>query len=61
MAYNELDTRYSSGQLRVLAFAPTFQKHPLEEKTYAAGILSICKPSFEYDLLTRPVLQRAAM
>jgi hypothetical protein len=35
-AYNELDTRYSSGQLRVLAFAPSFAKVPLEEKTYAA-------------------------
>ena len=36
VAYNELDTRYSSGQLRVLAFAPTFAKYPLEEKTFAA-------------------------
>jgi hypothetical protein len=35
-AYNELDTRYSSGQLRVLAFAPNFDKNPVEEKTYAA-------------------------
>jgi len=36
VAYNELDTRYSSGQLRVLAFAPTFAKYPLEEKTFAS-------------------------
>ena len=35
-AYNELDSRYSSGQLRVLSFAPTFAKFPLETKTYAA-------------------------
>ena len=35
-AYNELDSRYSSGQLRVLAFPPTFAKLPLEEKTFAA-------------------------
>ena len=47
MAYNELDTRYSSGQLRVLAFPPSFSKYPLEEKTYAAegGNLTIkCRP-----------------
>ena len=46
-AYNELDTRYSSGQLRVLAFAPTFAKYPLEEKTYAAekgNITLRCRP-----------------
>ncbi len=36
VAYNELNTRYSSSQLRVLAFAPTFAKYPLEEKTFAA-------------------------
>ena len=35
-AMNELDTRYSSGQLRVLAFPPSFDKYPLEPKTYAA-------------------------
>ena len=40
MAYNELDVRYSSGQLRVLElFAPTFEKYPLEEKTYAGNFL----------------------
>ena len=43
MAYNDLDTRYSSGQLRVLGdddskekWRPSFAKHPLEEKMYAA-------------------------
>ena len=43
MAYNDLDTRYSSGQLRVLGdtknnekWRPSFAKHPLEEKMFAA-------------------------
>ena len=39
--------RYSSGELRVLAFAPTFAKYPLEEKTYAAeggNVTILCKP-----------------
>ena len=46
-AFNDLDSQYSSGQLRVLAFAPTFAKHPLEEKTYAAeggNVTLRCKP-----------------
>eukprot|EP00095_Tigriopus_kingsejongensis_P002293 maker-scaffold400_size182785-snap-gene-0.21 protein:Tk02293 transcript:maker-scaffold400_size182785-snap-gene-0.21-mRNA-1 annotation:"PREDICTED: contactin-like" len=46
-AYNELDSRYSSGQLRVLAFAPTFAKVPLEPKTFAAeggNVTLRCKP-----------------
>lgn len=46
-AYNDLDTRYSSGQLRVLGFKPTFIKYPVEESIYAAegGNLTIeCKP-----------------
>ena len=46
-AYNDLDSRYSSGQLRVLAFAPTFAKYPLEEKTYAAeggNVTLKCQP-----------------
>jgi len=46
-AYNELDTRYSSGQLRVLAFAPSFAKNPVEELTYAAekgNVTLQCKP-----------------
>ena len=50
MAYNDLDTRYSSGQLRVLGdrenkekWRPSFAKHPLEEKMFAAegGNISI--------------------
>ena len=46
-AYNELDTRYSSGQLRVLSFPPSFAKFPLEEKVYAAergNITLRCRP-----------------
>ena len=46
-AYNELDSSYSSGQLRVLAFAPTFDKFPLEENTYAAETGNVtlrCRP-----------------
>lgn len=35
-ASNTLKTSYSSAQLRVLAFKPTFKKHPLEAETYAA-------------------------
>ncbi|RZB39944.1 contactin [Asbolus verrucosus] len=35
-ASNTLKTRYSSAQLRVLAFKPTFKKRPLESETYAA-------------------------
>ena len=48
MAFNELDVRYSSGQLRVLElFAPTFEKYPLEKKTYAAiggNVTLRCRP-----------------
>ena len=39
--------RYSSGQLRVLAFAPSFAKNPVEELTYAAekgNVTLQCKP-----------------
>jgi len=46
-ATNDLDTRYSSGQLKVLKLPPSFKKHPLNEKTYAAeqGNISLeCKP-----------------
>lgn len=46
-ATNTLKTRYSSAQLRVLAFPPSFKKHPLESETYAAelGNVSIkCNP-----------------
>ncbi|KAL1492741.1 hypothetical protein ABEB36_010948 [Hypothenemus hampei] len=35
-ASNTLKTRYSSAQLRVLAFQPSFKKYPLESETYAA-------------------------
>jgi len=46
-ATNDLDTRFTSGQLKVLKLAPSFQKHPLNEKTYAAerGNVTIeCRP-----------------
>lgn len=46
-ATNSLKTKYSSAQLRVLAFRPTFKKHPLEAETYAAdgGSVTIkCNP-----------------
>ncbi|XP_019880894.2 contactin-like [Aethina tumida] len=35
-ASNSLKTTYSSAQLRVLAFKPSFKKRPLESETYAA-------------------------
>ncbi|KAJ8986222.1 hypothetical protein NQ317_009928 [Molorchus minor] len=46
-ASNTLKTRYSSAQLRVLAFKPSFKKYPLESETYAAegGNVTIkCRP-----------------
>lgn len=46
-ASNTLKTRYSSAQLRVLAFPPSFKKNPLESETYAAegGNITIkCNP-----------------
>lgn len=46
-AQNDLDTRYSAGQLKVLKIAPTFQKHPIYDPIYAAenGNITIeCKP-----------------
>lgn len=46
-ASNTLKTRYSSAQLRVLAFKPSFKKRPLEAETYAAenGNVTIkCNP-----------------
>ena len=61
MAYNDLDTRYSSGQLRVLGdrenkekWRPTFTKHPLEEKMFAAegGNISIKYASYPLLALT---------
>lgn len=46
-ATNTLKTRYSSAQLRVLAFPPSFKKHPLESETYAAELGNVtikCNP-----------------
>ncbi|XP_060516307.1 contactin [Cylas formicarius] len=46
-ATNTLKTKYSSAQLRVLAFSPSFKKNPLESETYAAenGNITIkCNP-----------------
>ncbi|KAF7270213.1 hypothetical protein GWI33_016823 [Rhynchophorus ferrugineus] len=46
-ASNTLKTRYSSAQLRVLAFKPSFKKRPLESETYAAeggNVTIICNP-----------------
>ena len=46
-ATNDLDTRYSAGQLKVLRIAPTFQKHPLYDPIYAAengNVTILCKP-----------------
>lgn len=46
-AKNVLKTALSSAQLRVLSFAPTFKKKPLEPETYAAeggNITVICNP-----------------
>jgi len=34
MAKNDLDTRYSSGQLKVLVIPPSFVKTPLDEKIF---------------------------
>ncbi|KAK9889197.1 hypothetical protein WA026_004476 [Henosepilachna vigintioctopunctata] len=46
-AANTLKIRYSSAQLRVLSFKPSFKKHPVESETYAAeqGNVTIkCNP-----------------
>lgn len=46
-ASNTLKTTYSSAQLRVLAFKPSFKKRPMESETYAAeqgNITIICNP-----------------
>ena len=57
MAFNDLDTRYSSGQLRVLGddtsrkkWAPSFAKRPLEEKMFAAmkGNITIKYAHYHY-------------
>ena len=47
MARNDLDTRYSSGQLKVLKIPPTFAKNPLYDPVYAAengNVTITCKP-----------------
>ena len=46
-ATNDLDSRYSSGQLKVLTLKPSFVKNPLDEKIYAAqdgNITILCNP-----------------
>ncbi|XP_031782439.1 contactin [Nasonia vitripennis] len=46
-AKNQLKTRYSSAQLRVLSLKPSFKKRPLEPETYAAeggNVTLICNP-----------------
>ncbi|XP_065349505.1 contactin [Cloeon dipterum] len=46
-ATNQLKTRFSSAQLRVLSLKPSFRKHPLEAETYAheGGNVTIkCNP-----------------
>jgi len=46
-AKNDLDTRYSSGQLKVLTLAPSFTKRPLEERIFAAeqgNVTIVCDP-----------------
>ncbi|KAK6620391.1 hypothetical protein RUM44_006792 [Polyplax serrata] len=46
-ASNQLKTKYSSAQLRVLSFKPSFEKRPLETETYAAeggNVTIVCNP-----------------
>lgn len=46
-AKNQLKTRYSSAQLRVLSLKPSFKKHPLESETYGAeggNVTIVCNP-----------------
>lgn len=46
-AKNQLKTRYSSAQLRVLTLKPSFKKRPLEIETYAAeggNVTIFCNP-----------------
>ncbi|XP_034935862.1 contactin [Chelonus insularis] len=46
-ARNELKTKYSSAQLRVLSLKPSFKKHPMEPETYAAergNVTIVCNP-----------------
>lgn len=46
-AKNQLKTRYSSAQLRVLSLKPSFKKYPMEPETYAAhqgNVTLTCNP-----------------
>ncbi|KAK0161854.1 hypothetical protein PV327_008261 [Microctonus hyperodae] len=46
-AKNQLKSRYSSAQLRVLSMKPSFKKHPMEPETYAAdrgNVTLTCNP-----------------
>ncbi|XP_076173707.1 contactin-like [Ptiloglossa arizonensis] len=46
-AKNQLKTRYSSAQLRVLSLKPSFKKRPMEPETYAAekgNVTIVCNP-----------------
>ncbi|XP_015510203.1 contactin [Neodiprion lecontei] len=46
-ARNQLRTKYSSGQLRVLSLKPSFKKRPMESETYAAdggNVTIVCNP-----------------
>ncbi|XP_014603516.1 PREDICTED: contactin [Polistes canadensis] len=46
-AKNQLKTKYSSAQLRVLSLKPSFKKRPMEPETYAAeggNVTIICDP-----------------
>ncbi|XP_011863696.1 PREDICTED: contactin-like [Vollenhovia emeryi] len=46
-AENQLKTRYSSAQLRVLSLRPSFKKQPMESETYTVeggSVTIVCKP-----------------
>ncbi|XP_012252358.2 contactin [Athalia rosae] len=46
-ARNQLRTKYTSGQLRILSLKPTFKKRPMESETYAAeggNVTIVCNP-----------------
>ncbi|XP_053991481.1 contactin [Hylaeus volcanicus] len=46
-AKNQLKTKYSSAQLRVLSLRPSFKKRPMEPETYAAekgNVTIVCNP-----------------
>ena len=63
-ATNQLGSTYSSAQLRVLAFAPSFAKQPLEalmfaglgmNQTIACGPEAAPRPTIEWTLDGRPI------